>query len=405
MSERGKGAHQMLATAKTKSLKPHPKNEAIYGREPDLPADFLNSVKRLGVLQPLVVKSDGTIISGHRRFAAAKVLEIEEVPVLIGSYASDLDEVEALVVLNQQRLKSPSQIAREGMELQRIEAERAAMRRKATQNNESGKAVDLNSDHQEGRSLDHVAASLGISRDRWYKLKTIFEKAESGDEEAAELLKALDAGDISVHKAYKTLREESDKATQAKVKAEGEKLILQNEYDYLMECYKDEQSKMTEEVARRIEELKQTLEPVEKIVEKQVAVEDPAVAFRLKKAEEQRDKYEMELKKIQQEGRDWRRLEDKKSKLENEITKLTMRASEKRTEMTLMTAIENVEHSRYISDRIHDMCQRGEMTMEQLDEAERVMNAMVAAGNNCLAVIQGERAGLVKAKGGLRVVE
>lgn len=155
---------------------------------------------------------------------------------------------------------------------------------------------------------------------------------------------------------------------------------------------------------KKLEVVEKTVE-VEKIVEKQVAVEDPATAFRLKKAEEQRDKYEMELKKIQQEGRDWRRLEDKKSKLENEITKLTMRASEKRTEMTLMTAIENVEHSRYISDRIHDMCQRGEMTMEQLDEAERVMNAMVAAGKNCLAVIQGERAGLVKAKGGLRVVE
>ena len=55
--------------------------------------------------------------------------------------------------------------------MQRIESERAALRRKATQNNEEGRAVDLKSD-QQGRTLDHVAASLGISRDRWYKLKT-----------------------------------------------------------------------------------------------------------------------------------------------------------------------------------------------------------------------------------------
>jgi hypothetical protein len=75
---------------------------------------------------------------------------------------------------NQQRIKSPSQIAREGMELQRIESERAKGRM------EAGKEVDPDLNSDQGRTLDHVAASLGISRDRWYKLKTVFERAESG---------------------------------------------------------------------------------------------------------------------------------------------------------------------------------------------------------------------------------
>ncbi len=214
------------------------------------------------------------------------------------------------------------------------------------------------------------------------------------------------------------LKEKHRKEAEAASKHEGEKIKLKNELEYLQKRIeeieasreKEEDSRQMDiesEIERRLEELKKNIKPetVEKIVEKQVAVEDPATAFRLKKAEEQRDKYEMELKKIQQEGRDWRRLEDKKSKLELEIDKLQMRALEKRAETTLMAALDNVEHSRYISDRIHDMCQRGEMTMEQLDNAERTMTAMVNAGNDCLVVIRAEREGLVKAKGGLRVVE
>ncbi|NCB53158.1 MAG: hypothetical protein EOM54_14980 [Clostridia bacterium] len=78
--------------------------------------------------------------------------------------------------------------------MQRIETERAAIRRRATQNNDTAKAVPMNS-KELGESLDAVASSLGISRDRWYKIRTIFERAKSGDAEAVELMKALDAGD------------------------------------------------------------------------------------------------------------------------------------------------------------------------------------------------------------------
>jgi ABC-type transporter Mla MlaB component len=83
-------------------------------------------------------------------------------------------------VSNKQREKSPSQIAREGSELQRIEAERAARRRRATQNNEAAKAVELNL-AQLGRTDEHVAAELGMSMTQWKKLRTIFERAKSGD--------------------------------------------------------------------------------------------------------------------------------------------------------------------------------------------------------------------------------
>ena len=87
--------------------------------------------------------------------------------------------------------RSLSQIAREGKELQRIEAERA-LRRKS-EGGKGGVKDELNSAHL-GRTDEHVAESLGISRDRWYKLRKIFTKAEEGDEEAQEMLKAVATG-------------------------------------------------------------------------------------------------------------------------------------------------------------------------------------------------------------------
>jgi len=63
--------------------------------------------------------------------------------------------------------------------LQRIEAERAERRMKL------GKKVNPETNlSQGGRTDKHVAAELGMSTAQWKKLKTIFERAKSGDAEA-----------------------------------------------------------------------------------------------------------------------------------------------------------------------------------------------------------------------------
>ena len=79
------------------------------------------------------------------------------------------------------------------MELQKVEAERAARRKKATQF--GSEPTDPANLPEPGESAEHVAESLGISTTQWKKLKTVFQKAQSGDAEAKELMKALDAGD------------------------------------------------------------------------------------------------------------------------------------------------------------------------------------------------------------------
>ena len=51
-------------------LKENPLSRAIYGDETDVD-DLAKSLKETGQLTPLLIKPDGTILSGHRRYRAA----------------------------------------------------------------------------------------------------------------------------------------------------------------------------------------------------------------------------------------------------------------------------------------------------------------------------------------------
>lgn len=296
---------------KTADLKPHPANATIYGDE-TLPADFLESIKTLGVIEPLLVRTDGTIISGHRRWLAAKKAGLATVPTRTGDFADELEEIEMLISSNKQREKSPSQIAREGSELQRIERERNRLKQAAAAaatNSKLGRdaneeTLSLNS-NEASQSLADVAETLGISRDRWYKIRTIFEKAQHGDAEAVELMKALDAGDISVHKAYQTVKGQLDSE-------KGEKNRI---------------TKALEEAKKNLDEALQNPLTIE--VEKEVFVTPPEVTERLREletdlsiAKERAERLDQKIQEAKDVGKDYESLLQKKMDLHKSIDEL-----------------------------------------------------------------------------------
>ena len=63
-------------------LKPHPRNEEIYGCTESI-ADLVELIQLKGYVQPLTVKTDGTIVSGHRRWRALSALGWKFVPVIV----------------------------------------------------------------------------------------------------------------------------------------------------------------------------------------------------------------------------------------------------------------------------------------------------------------------------------
>lgn len=223
---------------KTDRLKPHPLNEKVYGDGPD--AELIASVKAKGILNPIVVDSQGRILSGHRRWSAAKEARLDTVPTLRyyqqeryypdtaatnphyestdGIRASELTAAEVhelaieefIIESNRQREKTAGQKARETAELFRIEKEMAAVRRASTLVQNVPHTVPP-SQGVSGETREIVAQKTGQSKNTVEKQVTIVTRAENGDETAQRALKELDANKISYSAAYRMVTEPAAK--------------------------------------------------------------------------------------------------------------------------------------------------------------------------------------------------
>jgi hypothetical protein len=98
-------------------IRPSPDNDKLYRpvstKDPDIIA-LAKSVKLHGVMEPLVVTVDGFILSGHRRYAAAKRAGLETVPCRTEDILStDPGFLTLLREYNRQRAKSLDEVLRE----------------------------------------------------------------------------------------------------------------------------------------------------------------------------------------------------------------------------------------------------------------------------------------------------
>lgn len=207
----------MVLSRRLDELEPHPKNAEIYSS--DISDDFLRKIERVGILEPLIITLNNVILSGHRRWLAAKKLGLGSVPVRIALVNDDLDEVDVLISCNDQRVKTFSEKAAEMAEMKKIEEERARRRQV------EGKRLDLGENFPEGgigRSSDIVGKKYGVSGKQVDKIVTIHEKAKDGDEQARGLMKELDAGKKSVNSAYQAIKNDGKPKTIAIVHVESD---------------------------------------------------------------------------------------------------------------------------------------------------------------------------------------
>jgi ParB-like chromosome segregation protein Spo0J len=206
-----------------RNLKNHPTNQKVYGDVAD--EKFVEDC-RSGIVEHLHITTDNVIISGHRRRQAAIKLGMEKVPVIVRTdLTDDLDIRHALILANKHRDKTVEQRAREGKELETIEAERAKRRQSATQIKD-GKppesTVRLNLDAPEnkakteknGRSDEKAAAAVGMSKDTLRKAVVVVDaideaEAEGDIETAEELRETLNTKSVSAaHKKATKPKEE-----------------------------------------------------------------------------------------------------------------------------------------------------------------------------------------------------
>jgi hypothetical protein len=108
------GAVELVALA---DIRPSPENDTLYRpvdpRDPEIQS-LSASIREHGVLDPLVITQDAFILSGHRRFAAAKLAGLEMVPCRRARILrSDPRFLPTLRECNRQRTKSIDEVLRE----------------------------------------------------------------------------------------------------------------------------------------------------------------------------------------------------------------------------------------------------------------------------------------------------
>lgn len=198
-------------------LKPHHVNKDIYGLEV-VDTDLVESIKNKGILEPLVILDDNTILSGHRRWLAAKELKLERIPCRSMSFSDELDEKEALIEFNRQRSKTYSQKMNEADLLTVIYSERAKKKMIEASHPEKRGNVEVATLPQQpeqevlkdsahvNKTREIVADKVGMKSTTYRKAKSVWDTAKTGDAYAKSLVEKLDKEDVSANEAAKRIR-------------------------------------------------------------------------------------------------------------------------------------------------------------------------------------------------------
>jgi ParB-like chromosome segregation protein Spo0J/protein gp37 len=157
-----------------KDLKPHPLNAEIYGSGVD--PQLVESIKEHGILEPLVIDRSDRIISGHRRYEAAKLAGLNTVPVTVLKLTDEADIIMALIEANRQRTKTNEQEAREAACLFQVESEKASLRRAKGNSKTDDPAI---SPEEIGDAREIVARKLKMGAKRVQQAVAVIETMDN----------------------------------------------------------------------------------------------------------------------------------------------------------------------------------------------------------------------------------
>ena len=176
-----------------KLLVPHTTNKELYESFVAEGSELLQSIRENGILEPIIIKEDRTIISGHRRHACAIAMSLGGVPTV--QVVEGIDDRVAIVEANRYRTKTFSERMREAALLEVVISEKAATHR-ALKGVEPEEAITT-------RVV--VAESIGMKPANFVKVKAVYESSKT-NENAKAIMSKLDAGTISVDAAHKAVR-------------------------------------------------------------------------------------------------------------------------------------------------------------------------------------------------------
>jgi len=178
---------------------------------------LINSIKEVGLLHPIVVAPDGTLIAGYRRLMAFKQMGLDEIPATVldvkDILRAEYDEnvvrkdftIEERVEIAEKLWGKVAEEARKRQEATRFSETHQPDKENnapAAQNNGSVKFTEP----IKGQTRDIIARYFGESGVQLEKEKKIVEAARKEPERFGPLLEKINKGEISVDYAYQMVK-------------------------------------------------------------------------------------------------------------------------------------------------------------------------------------------------------
>lgn len=156
-----------------------------------------NSIKEVGLLQPIVISETYDLIAGQRRLEACKSLGWNEIPVSIVNMQDIVKGEHAENAFRKDFTVTEMVAIKRAIEpFERKQAEERQLAGKPAEESAEGS----------GTVRERIASSLGVSHDTLSKAEDIVEAAEKEPEKYKELLDKVDKKEVSVNKAHRQIK-------------------------------------------------------------------------------------------------------------------------------------------------------------------------------------------------------
>jgi len=197
----------------TRLLHPDPFSLSIYGETTSELNDLIEGIRTHGILVPLVITRSvdrWQVISGHRRLAGARQLDLAAVPCGVREIEDEETRRLAVLEYNRQRHKTFRQMMREADALEELIGRDARARslanlRQGDQDSDSPGC--RNSDGRALRTDSTIAQAIGLGgKDLYRQARSIWKKSLTDDPRAKNGVNQIEAGTKTIHAAYKDLR-------------------------------------------------------------------------------------------------------------------------------------------------------------------------------------------------------
>lgn len=234
------------------SLKPHEKNDYFFD---DMTGskwyEFIESIRTSGVIEPIVVTRDFTIVSGHQRVRACKELGIEEIPARVKDYADEDAIIKDLLETN---VRQRGNIDGSALKLGRIITELERIYGVYNGNHMKNEVSHNGKAEIEAKSQDEIFDMLGISKSSYHRAKNLIELIP-------ELQDSLEEGFISATAASNLLARLSKEEQIAVFAAMPKDVKLsQREVKEYIDEIREEDAEDFEDMQKRIKQANSELE-------------------------------------------------------------------------------------------------------------------------------------------------